>query len=235
MSESDPWKEILPVLQGHHGTVKWRPRWPAGWNCCSEMFSLDYWWVVSQCNVDRSGITHYIHIREDLARWDLVFVIFDCATILLRSVRLIIRKDAQTRLHRGTPTWRVWAPRTNLNNVCCFFCVKASAASLASVYHVVPLGGSEDSLIWIWTRYLAESQGLKGQVPGIRACGYSGLQQSARPHIRVSFGDERWSDSETGKVINGHNTAVFLTLGLFGRRVIVVTSVCLSVCSHHPC
>ena len=35
----------------------------------------------------------------------------------------------------------------------------------------------------------------------------------------------------------------FLTLGLFGRRVIVVTcvcpsvrlSVCLSVCSHHPC
>ena len=39
-------------------------------------------------------------------------MIFDCATILLRSVRLNIRKDAQTRLHRGTPTWRVWAPRT---------------------------------------------------------------------------------------------------------------------------
>ena len=39
------------------------------------------------------------------------------------------------------------------------------------------------------------------------------------------------------------NTSCFLTLGLFGRRVIVVTcvcpsvrlSVCLSVCSHHPC
>ena len=117
MSESDPWKEILPVLQGHHGTVKWRPRWPAGWNCCSEMFSLDYidGLSVSAIHVDRScrsGITHYIHIQEDLARWDLVFVIFDCATILLRSVRLNISKDAQTRLHRGTPTWRVWAPRT---------------------------------------------------------------------------------------------------------------------------
>ena len=40
-------------------------------------------------------------------------------------------------------------------------------------------------------------------------------------------------------VYSHHNTIVFLTLGLFGRRVIVVTCVCpsvrLSVCSHHPC
>ena len=43
--------------------------------------------------------------------------------------------------------------------------------------------------------------------------------------------------------INTNHCVVFLTLGLFGRRVIVVTcvcpsvrlSVCLSVCSHHPC
>ena len=39
---------------------------------------------------------------------------------------------------------------------------------------------------------------------------HSGLQQSARPHIRVSVGDEKWSDSETGTVIGGHNTAVFV-------------------------
>ena len=50
MSESDPWKEILPVLQWHYGTVKWRPRVNGRWNCCSEMFSLDYWWIVSLCN-----------------------------------------------------------------------------------------------------------------------------------------------------------------------------------------
>ena len=50
MSESDPWKEILPVLQWHYGTVKWRPRVDGRWNCCSEMFSLGYWWIVSQCN-----------------------------------------------------------------------------------------------------------------------------------------------------------------------------------------
>ena len=39
---------------------------------------------------------------------------------------------------------------------------------------------------------------------------HNGLQQSARPHIRVSVGEEKWSDSETGKVIDGHNTAVFV-------------------------
>ena len=39
---------------------------------------------------------------------------------------------------------------------------------------------------------------------------HSGLQQSARPYIRVSVGDEKWSDSVTGKVINGHNAAVFV-------------------------
>ena len=39
---------------------------------------------------------------------------------------------------------------------------------------------------------------------------HSGLRQSARPHIRVSVGDEKWSDSETGKVIDGHNTTVFV-------------------------
>ena len=50
MSESDPWKEILPVLPWHYGTVKWRPRVDGRWNCCSEMFSLDYWWIVSLCN-----------------------------------------------------------------------------------------------------------------------------------------------------------------------------------------
>ena len=50
MSESDQWKEILPVLQWHYGTVKWRPWVDGRWNCCSEMFSLDYWWIVSQCN-----------------------------------------------------------------------------------------------------------------------------------------------------------------------------------------
>ena len=50
MSESDPWKEILPVLPWHYGTVKWRPQVDGRWNCCSEMFSLDYWWIVSLCN-----------------------------------------------------------------------------------------------------------------------------------------------------------------------------------------
>ena len=40
---------------------------------------------------------------------------------------------------------------------------------------------------------------------------HSGLQQSARPHIQVSVGDEKWSDLETGKVIHGHNAAVFAT------------------------
>ena len=50
MSESDPWKEILPVLQWHYGTVKWWAWVDGRWNCCSEMFSLDYWWIVSQCN-----------------------------------------------------------------------------------------------------------------------------------------------------------------------------------------
>ena len=39
---------------------------------------------------------------------------------------------------------------------------------------------------------------------------HSGLQQSGRPRIRVSVGDEKWSDSETGKVIDGHNAAVFI-------------------------
>ena len=39
---------------------------------------------------------------------------------------------------------------------------------------------------------------------------HSGLQQSARPNIRVSEGDEKWSDSETGKVIDGHNDAIFV-------------------------
>ena len=37
---------------------------------------------------------------------------------------------------------------------------------------------------------------------------HSGLQQSARPHIRVSAGDEKWSDSEMGKVIDGNDTTV---------------------------
>ena len=50
MSKSDPRKEILPVLQWHYGTVKWRPWVDERWNCCSEMFSLDYWWIVSLCN-----------------------------------------------------------------------------------------------------------------------------------------------------------------------------------------
>ena len=39
---------------------------------------------------------------------------------------------------------------------------------------------------------------------------HSGLQQSARPNIRVSEGDEKWSDSETGKVIDGHNVVIFV-------------------------
>ena len=39
---------------------------------------------------------------------------------------------------------------------------------------------------------------------------HSGLQQSARPNIRVSEGDENWSDSETGKVIDGHNVVIFV-------------------------
>ena len=39
---------------------------------------------------------------------------------------------------------------------------------------------------------------------------HSGLQQSARPNIWVSFEDEKWSDSETGKMIDGHNVAIFV-------------------------
>ena len=33
-------------------------------------------------------------------------------------MRLNLRKDTQTRLHSGTPTWRVWAPRTNNSDDC---------------------------------------------------------------------------------------------------------------------
>ena len=40
-------------LQWHYGTVKWRPRVDGRWNCCSEMFILDYWWIVSLCNTHR--------------------------------------------------------------------------------------------------------------------------------------------------------------------------------------
>ena len=39
---------------------------------------------------------------------------------------------------------------------------------------------------------------------------HSGLQQSARPHIWVSEGDKKWSDSDMGKVIDGHNAAGFV-------------------------
>ena len=43
----------------HYGTVKWQPRVDGRWNCCSEMFSLDYWWIVSQCNT-RGYVWKYI-------------------------------------------------------------------------------------------------------------------------------------------------------------------------------
>ena len=36
----------------------------------------------------------------------------------------------------------------------------------------------------------------------------SGLQQSAKLHFRASEGGEKWSDSKTGKVIDGHNAAI---------------------------
>ena len=37
------------------------------------------------------------------------------------------------------------------------------------------------------------------------------IRQATVAHIRVSVGEEKWSDSETGKVIDaGHNAAVFV-------------------------
>ena len=39
--------------------------------------------------------------------------------------------------------------------------------------------------------------------------GHSGLQQAARPHLLVSEGDEKWSDSKTVKMSDGHKAAIF--------------------------
>ena len=70
----------------------------------------------------------------------------------------------------------------------------------------LPTSETLDETVRLLSLYL---EGRPAESPSV-ALDHSGLQQSARPHIRVSVGDEKWPDSETGNVIDGHNTAVFV-------------------------
>ena len=56
-----------------------------------------------------SGNTYHMHIRKDLAGWDLIFMI-ECASIL----HVNIRKASQTCLHHRRAYRWVWAPRIKL-------------------------------------------------------------------------------------------------------------------------
>ena len=89
-----------------YGTVKWRPRVEGRWNCCSEMFSLVYWWIVQsvQYTMDMSGnsYTYCIHMWKDLARWDLILMIFDSASILTRNVCMNRRESFLADLGSST-------------------------------------------------------------------------------------------------------------------------------------
>ena len=116
MSESDPWKEILSVLQWHYGTVKWWP-WVDGPGDEIVVLKCSVWTIdglsISAIHMDMSGNIYHIHIWKDLARWYLILMIFDSASILMRSVCLNRRESFLADLGSSTLAARYFGPGCN--------------------------------------------------------------------------------------------------------------------------